>query len=361
MAGQPGFFDLDERYRALAESGDPLIRLSALIDFEVFRAPLVQALARSDGSRGGRPPYDPVLMFKILVLQTLYTLSDDAAEFQIKDRLSFMRFLGLGLHDRVPDAKTIWLFRERLTRTGSIQDLFATFDAHLRARGYLAMSGQIVDASIIAAPRQRNTESEKRDIKEGRIPEEWKAKPQKLAQKDRDARWTLKRAKARPTLETTPMKATIEIAIPVFGYKNHVCMDRAHGFVRRFSVTDAAAYDGGQLASLLDKENTASPVWGDTAYRSRRNERLIARHGFVSKVHFRRKPGCALSPRQAKANAARSKVRSAVETVFAAQKHGFGLIVRTIGVARASVKIGLANLTYNLRRLVWIETRGLPA
>jgi IS5 family transposase len=361
MAGQPGFFDLDERYRALAESGDPLIRLAALIDFEVFRAPLAQALVRSDGSRGGRPPYDLVLMFKILVLQTLYTLSDDAAEFQIKDRLSFMRFLGLGLHERVPDAKTIWLFREQLTRAGAIQALFATFDAHLRARGYLAMSGQIVDDSIIAAPRQRNTEAEKREVKEGRVPEEWRAKPKKLAQKDRDARWTLKRAKAPPADETTPTKAKVEIAVPVFGYKNHVSIDRAHGFVRRFSVTDAAAYDGGQLASLLDKENTACPVWGDTAYRSRRNERHLVRNGFVSKVHFRRRPGSALSPSQAKANAARAKVRSAVETVFAAQKHGFGLVIRTIGLARASVKIGLANLTYNMRRLVWIETRGVPA
>src|SRR5829696_8972617 len=173
MVGQPGFFDLDERYRALAETGDPLIKLAELIEFEVFRGPLLTALARSDGSRGGRPPYDPVLMFKILVLETLYTLSDDAAEFQIKDRLSFMRFLRLGFHDRVPDAKTIWPFREQLTRAEAISELFASFEAHLKARGYLAMSGQIMDASIIAAPRQRNTDEEKRTLKERRIPEEW--------------------------------------------------------------------------------------------------------------------------------------------------------------------------------------------
>jgi transposase, IS5 family len=167
MAGQPGFFDLDERYRALAESGDPLIRLAALIDFEVFRAPLVQALARSDGSRGGRPPYDAVLMFKVLVLQTLYTLSDETAEFQIKDRLSFMRFLGLGLHDRVPDAKTIWLFREHLTRAGAIQDLFASFDAHLRERGYMACRDRLwtprsSPLRASATPRRRSVPS-KRD------------------------------------------------------------------------------------------------------------------------------------------------------------------------------------------------------
>jgi IS5 family transposase len=355
--GQPGFFDLDERYRTLAGSGDPLIRLSELIEFEVFRTPLVTALVRSDGSKGGRPPYDPVLMFKILVLQTLYTLSDDATEFQIKDRLSFMRFLGLGLHDRVPDSKTIWLFREQLTRAGAITELFASFNAHLKARGHLAMSGQIVDASIVAAPRQRNTEAEKASIKDGRIPEDWAAKPNKLAQKDRDARWTLKRAKARPRAEDGPTKPRVEIAIPVFGYKNHVSIDRAHGFVRRFTVTDAASYDGGQLTRLLDKDNTASTVWADTAYRSERNERHLARSGFLSKVHFRRRPGFDLTPSQAKANAARSRVRSAIETVFAAQKHRFGLFVRTIGLARATVKIGLANLTYNMRRLIWIEQR----
>ena len=147
----------------------------------------------------------------------------------------------------------------------------------------------------------------------------------------------------------------------LFGYKNHVSIDRAHGFVRRFTVTDAAAYDGGQLTSLLDKDNTASTVWADTAYRSKRNERHLARSGFFSKVHFRRKPGFDLTSSQAKANVARSKVRSAVEAVFAAQKHRFGLFVRTIGLARATVKIGLANLTYNMRRLVWIEQCKAPA
>lgn len=108
------------------------------------------------------------------MLQTLYTLSDDATEFQVRDRLSFIRFLQLGLEDPVPDAKTIWLFREQLTRAGAIAELFADFDAWLKGRGYLAMSGQIVDASIIAAPRQRNTDAEKAALKEGRIPEDWR-------------------------------------------------------------------------------------------------------------------------------------------------------------------------------------------
>ena len=257
--GQPRFFDLDERYQRLSENGDPLVKLAGLIDFEAFRPKLATALAQSDGSKGGRPPYDPVLMFKILILQTLYTLSDDATELQIRDRLSFMRFLGLGFEDAVPDAKTVWLFREQLTRVGAIEALFAAFDTWLKGKGFLAMSGQIIDASIIAAPRQRNTDAEKAVLKEGRIPEAWTIKPKKLAQKDRDARWTLKRAKARPA-NADGTKAKVEIAVPVFGYKTHVSIDRKYGFVRRFTVTSAAAHDGAQLANVLDPANTASDV-----------------------------------------------------------------------------------------------------
>jgi transposase, IS5 family len=194
-----------------------------------------------------------------------------------------MRFLGLRLQDPVPDAKTIWLFRGQLTQAGAIEDLFGAFDAYLEGRGDLAMSGQIVDVTIVAAPRQRNTEDEKKEIREGRIPEAWKDKPATLAQKDRDARWTLKRAKARPSGEDG--KPKVEIAIPVFGYKNHVSIDRAHGLIRRFAVTNAAAHDGARPPDVLDNANTASPVWADTAYRSKVNAAQLARNGFASKVH----------------------------------------------------------------------------
>ena len=151
--------------------------------------------------------------------------------------------------------------------------------------------------------------------------------------------------------------AKVEIAIPVFGYKTHVSIDRKHGFVRRFTVTSAAAHDGAQLANVLDPANTASEVWADTAYLSKANEAYLARHGRRSKIHFRRQPGRDLTPSQRKANRARSKVRSGVETVFAAQKHRFSLFVRTIGLARARTKTGHANLAYNLKRVLWIETR----
>ena len=130
MRGQAGFWDIDERYARLSEAGDPLEKLNAVVPWDLFRKPLAKALKRSTGAKGGRPPYDPILMFKIMVLQALYNLSDDQAEFVINDRLSFMRFLGLGLDDKVPDAKTIWLFREHLTQARAVENLFARFDKH---------------------------------------------------------------------------------------------------------------------------------------------------------------------------------------------------------------------------------------
>jgi IS5 family transposase len=352
MAGQPGLFDLDERYAALSRSGDPLERLGAVVDFEIFRADLDTVLARSDGSKGGRPPMDAVMMFKVLVLQALYGLADEQTEFQIRDRLSFMRFLGLDLHGRVPDARTIWLFRELLTRARAIDGLFARFDAHLRDRGYLAMGGQMIDASIVAVPRQRTTDAEKADLKAGRIPEDWAAKPAKLRQKDRDGRWTLKRGRRKRKPDGTPM---MEIATPVYGYKSHIGVDRRHRFIRTWSVTDAARHDGRELPGLLDRSNTGSSVWADTAYRSAKNEKRITRAGPVSKVHFRKPPGKPmLKPRQ-RANAARSRERSGVEHVFADQKHRMGLLIRSIGITRARTRIGLANIACNMRRLLVLE------
>jgi transposase, IS5 family len=207
-------------------------------------------------------------MFKVLILQASHSLSDERTEFLIKDRLSFMRFLGLGLADPVPDANTIWTFREALTRAEidgrpAVEVLFARFDAALRQAGFLAMGGQIIDASIVAAPKQRNTQEEKRDIKADRIPEDWKDRPAKLAQKDRDARWTVKWSKAKPAEDGS---ARVDIAVPAFGYKNHLGIDRRHGLIRRWAVTDAARHDGALLPVLLDKTNTASDVWGDTSY-----------------------------------------------------------------------------------------------
>jgi transposase, IS5 family len=366
MAGQPGFFDSEERLKALSAVGDPLERLSQVVDFEVFRGALETALSRSDRSKGGRPPYDAVLMFKVLVLQTLYTLSDEQTEYQLKDRLSFMRFIGLALHDAVPDAKTIWLYREQLARAGAVERLFARFDELLRAKGWLAMGGQIVDATIIRARRPRLTKTEKDTIKGGGTPAEWK--PARRAQIDRDGRWTLKRGRKRETpANQAPGQAPgghqrqPEIAVPMFGYKNHIGVDREHGFLRRYVVTHAARYDGSQLGAVLDPDNTASDVWADTAYRSAANLALLERRGLKPQFQRKKPRGRRMPAHIARGNATRARVRARVEHVFAAQKCRLGLVVRTVGMVRARAKIGMANLVYNFTRLAWLKGQTAPA
>ena len=354
----PGFFDVDLRLAELSAKGDDLERVKGLVDFEMFRPALEGAIPRADRSKGGRPAFDHLLMFKVLILQAMHALSDERCEYLIKDRLSFMRFLGLGLTDPVPDANTIWTFREALKRTDAVDGLFRRFDEALRASGFLAMSGQIVDATIVAAPRQRNTIEEKKAIRDGRIPEAWKDKPAKLAQKDRDARWTVKYTKAKPREDGSV--PPVDLAIPAFGYKNHVAIDRGFGLIRNWTTTNAAAHDGARLEDVLDRDNTASDVWADTAYRSAKNEAMLIRRGLMSRIHRKKPPGQPMPERMRIANAQKSKVRSAVEHVFAHQKGPMGLFVRTIGIARARVKIGLANLAYNMRRLVWLRTKYAP-
>lgn len=360
MVRQVGFFDFDDRLKRLSVLGDQLEAYGATVDFEIFRSDLEVALAYGDGAKGGRPPFDPVMMLKILIIQAQNNLGDDRTEFLINDRLSFMRFLGLSLGERVPDAKTIWLFRERLKLAGAMDRLFGRFDQALAEAGYIAMSGQIVDATLVAAPKQRNTEAEKAEIKAGGIPKAWKAKPAKLRQKDRDARWTVKFSKAKPRADGSK---PVDIAIPTFGYQNHVAIDRRHGIIRTWCVTDAGAYEGRMLRQgLLDKANTGASVWGDSAYRSKANEAFMAKNGFASQVHRKKPKGRPMPDVTRRANARKSAVRSKVEHVFAEQKSRMGLFIRTIGLARATLKIGLANLAYNMKRLIWLNrTAGAPA
>jgi transposase len=197
--GQLGFYDLDKRLKAISAKGDPLEALNALIPFESFRAEIeavVRLAPEARKSNAGRKPFDAVMMFKVLVLQTLYNLADEQVEYQIRDRLSFMRFLGLGLEDVVPDATTVWLFREALTKANLVKALFERFDGYLNAEGYIARGGQIVDATIVSAPRQHNRREENEAIKAGRTPEGWEEQPAKNAQKDKDARWTKKNDKS---------------------------------------------------------------------------------------------------------------------------------------------------------------------
>ena len=257
------------------------------MDFEAFRATLIAALAYSDGLKGGRPPYDPVAMFKILILAAQINIANARMEYLIRDRLSWLRFLGFDLGAAAPDANTIRLFREKLTEAGALEALFADFDKRLKERGYLDMGGQIVDATLVAAPKQRNTEPQKAAIKDGKTAAEiWPDEPARAAQKDTNARWTLKFAKGRPAANGKPQ---INIAIPSFGYKSSIAICRAFGFIRKGKVTDGARFDGRMLRDVVTGDNTASDVWADTAYRSQANEKWLKAQGRVSRIH-RKKP-----------------------------------------------------------------------
>src|SRR6059036_3743968 len=192
VMGQKGFFDVERRLEAISAKGDPLETMRKMVRWEDFRADIeavTETKAEERKSNAGRKPYDAILKFKIVVLQSLHNLSDEQTEFLIRDRLSFMRFLDLGLEDAVPDATTIWLFREALVEAGLIDTLFDRFSQHLRVKGYIARGGQIVDATIVSAPKQRNSKNENEAIKSGKTPGEWEKKPAKNAQKDKDARW----------------------------------------------------------------------------------------------------------------------------------------------------------------------------
>src|SRR5580704_17522607 len=267
MRRQAGFFDVDDRLKRLSDLGDQLEAFEAAVEFEAFRPQLNAALTYSNGTQGGRPPFDPVMMFKILVIQTTNNLSDERAEFLINDRLSFMRFLGFGLSDRVPDARTIWLFREKLTKAGAIGPLFERFDATLRQSGYIAMSGQIVDASLIAAPRQRNTQGEKKTIKDGRIPDDWKDKPAKLRQKDRDAR------RAGQSNTPRPSRARMDRRRPsIWRFRSSAIRTTSRSIAVSASVANGARRTPQPTRAAVcamdfsTRPTRRSSVWADTAY-----------------------------------------------------------------------------------------------
>ena len=360
MPKQAGFWSVEDRLRELSAQGDPLEKLTKIVDFEMFRPVLFEALGSDVRPKGGRPPFDAVLKFRMLYLQAQHGLSFEATEHLVRDRLSWMRFCGLTLADPVPDANTLWDFREALIAAGALDRLFARLDQAIKDAGYLPMSGQIVDASLVSAPRQRNTEEEKAAIKAGKKAAEiWPDKPAKAAQKDTDARWTVKTSKGKVEADGTIKR---DLAIPAFGYKSHIGIDRRHGFIRRQKATDAAAHDGARLREgLIDPTNTASDVWADTAYRSKANETFLANRGKVSQIHRRKPAGRPMPKRTAKANARKSGVRAKVEHVFAQQKHRMKLTIRSVGLARAEATIMMANIAYNMGRWRWWEVRTASA
>lgn len=255
------------------------------MDFELLRPTLVEAVGRGVPCNGGRPCFDPVLKFKMPVLGVMHRLSPQQTDYLVRDRLSWMRLCRLGAGDSVPSADTLWDFRGALIAVNALDDLFAGLDRAFIDTGYLPMAGQIVDATLVVAPRQRNSDSKKTEIMAGRVPKGWQDKPDKLRQKDGHVCWTVKFAKTKTDEDGKVQQR--DIAVPQFCYKNLISNDRRHGSIRRQKVPAAAAYDGARLREgLIDPPNTASYVYTD--YRSLANEVHLQRHGKICPVHRKR-------------------------------------------------------------------------
>ena len=327
---QLGLFDQQEILHRRDAKGDILARLSSVVEWTSFEPIIRKALSKERRSPAGRKSYPPLLMFKVLILQSLYNMSDDDAENIVDDRLTFRRFVGLEGSEKSPDATTIWRFREALVEAGVMQKLFKSFNQYLEEQGFRAEKGQIIDASIVEVPKQRNKPEENKTIKEGNPPDWPEAKKR---QKDVDARWTKKNGTSH------------------FGYKNHISVDVKYKLIRSFEVTSAEVHDSRKFEELLS-ENTSRDVYADSAYRSAESLAKLKELGYRAHLQRKGQKNHSLTKLEKQGNRTRSRSRSRVEHVFAAQLQRAGqLVVRTIGLARATVKIGLRNLAYNMGRL----------
>ena len=332
--GNRGLFDEQDNYQKLSAIGNPLEKISLVIDFEAFRSTLEKKILNKEKrNNAGAKPFDVVMMFKILILQRFYGLGDTQIEYQILDRLSFKKFLGLESGDKVPDEKTVWAFREALTTKGLVEELFNEFRDYLEVKGLIMNEGKMIDASFTVAPRQRNTREENKMIKEGRGDELWNDKPNKKRHKDVDARWTKKNNET------------------FYGYKNHAKVDAKSKFIDKYKVTDASVHDSQPLADLLTEEDKGQELYADSAYTGDDQEKIVSRYQMNNKIHekgYRNKP---LTDEQKNQNKEKSKTRARVEHVFGFMEQSMnGLALKSVGIARASGIIGLINLTYNMFR-----------
>jgi len=280
-------------------------------------------------------------MVRVLVLQRLYNLSDGQMEFQLLDRLSFQRFVGLRHSSQIPDRTTIWTFRERLIAAGASEAIFEAVSQELAKQGYLARGGQIVDATLVPAPIQHNTSEEQELVKEGAMPAGWK--PAKRRQKDIDATWTKKHGKSH------------------FGYKPSANTDKRHKLIRKIKVSTAAEHDTNHLGGILDPGNTSRDLYGDKGYVDGEREGRLKAEGWRVHIQRRAAKGKPLSECQKGRNTRIARTRARVGHVFASIGQMGGNVPRCIGIARATLLLNWKAATYNLRRLCSLKTCGVAA
>ena len=327
MTSRPlGLFDQETRQRKLQSLGDPLVALNTIVPWAIFRTTLESMCNEGrDPRKGGRPPHDAVRMFKVLVLRELYALSDEQVEYQIADRLSFQRFLGIDLTQDAPDYTAIWRFRERLGPE-RMKALFDELGAFIDLAGFEARKGQMLDASLVQKPKTRKPV----EPKDG----EPALTRQQAAHRDGEANRTQKHDRS------------------YFGYKNPINADVEHGFIRDYAVTPAAAHDSQALPELLNITQRGQPLYADSAYRSAATARRCKDYGLASRVLHKAQRNRPLTAAQKRTNHRWAKTRARVEHVFARiDLFRKGKLLRCTGLARSAVVIGLINFAHNLRRL----------
>ena len=338
-----GLFDYEYQLDEIKKHQPPLQKLNEIIDWEIFRKPIEEALYVEPKSNAGRKPYDKLLMFKIVILQRYYNLSDGQTEFQIKDRLSFLDFLGLQIGDTVPDEKTIWLFKEQLKEKNLSKKLFDIFTNKLTSNGVVAKEGTLVDASFVRVPKQRNKKDENADIKKGAIPLEFGENKNKLAQKDCDARWVTK-------------YKTNE-----FGYKDHTSVDQKTKVITNYEVTTSSTHDSQSIKDLISEDDKI--LYADSAYKSQEIEDYLKTKNVKSKIIHRAYRNKTLTMEQQKENSKHSKTRVRVEHTYGTFKTSMNnaLHLKAIGIERIKSLVGLVNLTYNLLRYEQlVRLKGIP-
>lgn len=332
------FFDQDIRLSKLTQLGDPLEKLNQGVNFELFRDILESNLIKLSKGPGGRPPYDYILMFKILILQRFYNLSDDQTEYQINDRMSFMRFLNLTIADDIPDSKTVWNFKEQLSDLELIEPIFNLFLKELEKLGLVVNEGRIIDASFIEMPKQRNSREENKQIKSGEIPDKFSDNPNKLAQKDLDARWTKKNS------------------ISFFGYKNHIKIDGKSKIITKYHVTDASVHDSQALDVLLDDTDFGQDLHADSAYVGQKQDSTIEKYQMNNKVHEKGYKDAPLTEIQKESNTEKSRTRARVEHIFGFMENTMNsMTLDCIGIKRATANVGMMNLVYNMFRKIQLS------
>ena len=328
----------DIQLERITKLGDPLEGINGAVDWEMFREPIVKKIRKEDYPKGGRPPIDEIIMFKMSLLQDLYNISDDATEYLINDRLSFQRFMGMELGEKAPDSKTLWLFKEKLGEDG-MRELFDLFNKKLTEIGIVKREGSLIDASFVEVPRQRNSRDENKTIKEGNILEGWECPENAnfFEQKDTDARW------AKKGNET------------FYGYKDHAKVDEKSKIIVDFSVTPASTHDVKEFEGLIDINDTEA--WLDSAYASAEHvARIMEAYPHII-LHICEKgtKNNPLTEEQKADNREKSRVRARVEHVFGyITRFMGGMTIRTIGIARATREICGINLAYNIRRVAFL-------